>query len=163
MLKNLFKKKEANTDLIAPLTGKLLPLEQVPDQVFSQKMMGDGIAIEPTGDQVVSPIDGEVVDVFKTKHAINLKTDGGAEILVHMGLETVELDGKGFDIQVENGQKVRKGDLLATFDIDAVAGEGYKTVTPIILLNGEDFALSNVASEQDVECGKDILFHIEKK
>ncbi|QGH33862.1 PTS glucose transporter subunit IIA [Gracilibacillus salitolerans] len=163
MLKNLFKKKEANSDLMAPLTGKVIPLEQVPDQVFSQKMMGDGVAIEPTGKQVVSPVDGEVVDVFKTKHAISLKTDGGAEILVHMGLETVELDGKGFDMQVENGQKVKKGDPLATFDIDTVAAEGYKTVTPIILLNGEDFAVSNVASEQDVAAGEGVLFHVEKK
>ncbi|WP_018931207.1 PTS sugar transporter subunit IIA [Gracilibacillus lacisalsi] len=163
MLKKLFKQKEVNTDLMAPLTGKAIPLDQVPDQVFSQKMMGDGVAIEPTDKQVVSPIDGEVADVFKTKHAISLKTDGGAEILVHMGLETVELDGKGFDIQVENGQKVKKGDPLATFDLNTVAAEGYKTVTPIILLNGEDFAMSNVASEQDVEFGKDILFHIEKK
>ncbi|MGP4042428.1 PTS sugar transporter subunit IIA [Gracilibacillus sp. D59] len=163
MLKNLFKKKAANTDLIAPLTGKVIPLDQVPDQVFSQKMMGDGIAIEPTDKQVVSPVDGEVVDVFKTKHAISLKTEGGAEILVHMGLETVELDGKGFDIQVENGQKVKKGDPLAIFDIDTIIAEGFKTVTPIILLNGEEFAMSNVAGEQTVAAGENVLFHIEKK
>ncbi|SFL54367.1 PTS system, glucose-specific IIA component [Gracilibacillus orientalis] len=163
MLKNIFKKKEANTDLIAPLSGKVIPLGQVPDQVFSQKMMGDGVAIEPADKQVVSPVDGEVVDVFKTKHAVSLKTDGGAEILVHMGLETVELDGKGFDIQVENGQKLKKGDPLATFDINTIAAEGYKTVTPVILLNGEEFAMSNIAGEQDAIAGEDVLFHIEKK
>ncbi|MFD2654724.1 PTS sugar transporter subunit IIA [Gracilibacillus thailandensis] len=163
MLKKLFKKKEVNTDLTAPLTGKLLPLEQVPDQVFSQKMMGDGIAIEPSDNNVVSPIDGEVVDVFKTKHAISFRTDGGAEILVHMGLETVQLDGKGFDIHVENGQKVKKGDRLATFDIDTIAADGYKTVTPIILLNGEEFAITNMESKQEVVAGEDVLFHIEKK
>ncbi|MGN8647530.1 PTS sugar transporter subunit IIA [Gracilibacillus sp. HCP3S3_G5_1] len=163
MLKNLFKKKEANTDLIAPLAGKVIPLDQVPDQVFSKKMMGEGVAIEPVDKQVVSPIDGEVVDVFKTKHAISFKTDGGAEILIHMGLDTVELDGKGFDIQVVNGQKVKKGDPLATFDIAAVTAEGYKTVTPIILLNGEEFEMTNIASEQDVVAGEDVLFHIEKK
>lgn len=108
------------------------------------------------------PIDGEIVDVFKTKHAISMKTDGGAEILVHMGLETVELDGKGFDIQVKNGQKVKKGDLLARFEIDTIATEGYKTVTPIILLNGDDFAMSNITEEQDVRAGRVSCFILKR-
>ncbi|MDX8044513.1 PTS glucose transporter subunit IIA [Gracilibacillus sp. S3-1-1] len=163
MFKKLFKKKETNTDLVTPLTGKVVPLAQVPDEVFSQKMMGDGIAIEPTDKQVVSPIDGEVVDVFKTKHAISFRTDGGAEILIHMGLETVQLDGKGFEIHVTNGQKVKKGDALATFDLDVIKAEGYQTITPIILLNGEEFSLSNAAGEQAVTAGADTLFRIEKK
>ncbi|WP_163538021.1 PTS glucose transporter subunit IIA [Gracilibacillus sp. YIM 98692] len=163
MFKKLFKKKEVNTDLVAPLTGKIVPLEEVPDQVFSQKMMGDGIAIEPSCNEVVSPIDGEVVDVFKTKHAISMRTDGGAEILIHMGLETVQLDGDGFDIKVDNGQKVKKGDALAAFDLDAVSEKGYKTITPIILLNGDDFSATSKISEQQAAAGQDVLFHIEKK
>ncbi|KAB8128261.1 PTS glucose transporter subunit IIA [Gracilibacillus oryzae] len=163
MLKNLFKKQEKNVDLVSPLTGNVVQLEDVPDQVFSQKMMGDGIAIEPLSNEVVSPVKGEVVDVFKTKHAISLRTEGGAEILIHMGLETVKLDGKGFDIKVSNGDKVEPGDHLATFDIEAVANKNYKTITPIILLNGEDFSLSNIFTNDEAKAGKDVLFHIKEK
>lgn len=163
MLKKLFKKTPNTIDYVAPLTGKAVPLEKVPDQVFSQKMMGDGFAIEPTENQIVSPIDGEVVDVFKTKHAISFRAENGAELLIHMGLDTVQLDGKGFSITVENGQKVKKGDSLGTFDIEEVTKEGYKTVTPLILLNGDQFQLSEVIGEQDVKAGTDVLFKIVKK
>lgn len=163
MLKNLFKKKEEDSDIIAPLTGKVIPLEQVPDQVFSQKMMGDGLAIEPLNKDVLSPIEGEVVDVFKTRHAISLRAENGAEILIHMGLETVQLDGKGFDIMIENGQKVKKGDILATYDINTIAEEGYKTVTPIVLLNADDYQMTNVIDGQEVTAGSETLFTLEKK
>lgn len=163
MLKKLFKKTPETIDYVAPLTGKATPLENVPDEVFSQKMMGDGLAIEPTDNQIVSPIDGEVVDVFKTKHAISFRAENGAELLIHMGLDTVQLDGKGFSISVENGQKVKKGDPLGTFDIDEVSKADYKTITPLILLNGEQFQLSEVISEQDVRAGTDVLFKIVKK
>lgn len=163
MLKNLFKKKEENIDVIAPLTGKVIPLDQVPDQVFSQKMMGEGMAIEPINKDVLSPVDGEVVDVFKTKHAISLRADNGAELLIHMGIETVQLDGKGFEVMVENKQKVKKGDIMATYDINTIAEEGYKTVTPIVLLNGDDHEMTNVIEAQEVTAGKETLFHLEKK
>ncbi|SER48796.1 PTS system IIA component, Glc family [Gracilibacillus ureilyticus] len=163
MLKNLFKKKDTNADLVSPLTGKVVPLEEVPDQVFSQKMMGEGIAVDPTSNLVVSPVDGEVVDVFKTKHAISLRADNGAEILVHMGLETVELNGEGFEIKVNNGDKVKKGDNLADFDVESVKAKGYKTITPIILMNGEDYNLTNISFAEEVKAGSEILFHIEAK
>src|SRR5690625_2609793 len=163
MFKKLFKKTPATIEYVAPLTGKVVPLEQVPDEVFSQKMMGDGLAIEPTDNQLVSPVDGEIVDVFKTKHAISFRGENGAELLIHMGLDTVQLDGKGFTITVENGQKVKKGDPIGTFDIQAVTSEGYKTITPLILLNGDEFHLSEVIGEKDVIAGEDVLFKIDKK
>ncbi|MFC4401866.1 PTS sugar transporter subunit IIA [Gracilibacillus xinjiangensis] len=163
MFKKLFKKKDSSVDLISPLTGNVVPLEDVPDQVFSQKMMGDGIAVQPTANLVVSPIDGEVVDVFKTKHAISLRGDNGAEILMHMGLETVELNGEGFDIKVKNGDKIKQGDSLAEIDVDGISNKGYKTITPIILVNGDDYELTNVSTEKEVKAGSDILFHLEGK
>ncbi|RCW74844.1 PTS sugar transporter subunit IIA [Saliterribacillus persicus] len=163
MLKSLFKKKEVNFSMVAPITGKAIALEEVPDQVFSQKMMGDGIAIEPASHEVVSPIDGEVVDVFKTKHAISLRTGAGAEFLIHMGLETVNLNGDGFDIHVENGQKVKKGDKLASYDITKIAEMDYKVVTPIILLNGDDFEITSSAAGNEVTAGSDVLMEVNKK
>lgn len=161
VLKKLFKKQEMDMNVLSPLSGKVIPLEEVPDEVFSQKMMGDGIAIEPTGKDVLAPFSGVVVNVFQTKHAINLRADNGAEILIHMGLDTVELDGKGFDVHVNNGQKIKKGDLLATYDIEAVAKENYKTVTPVILLNGEKFSLTQVKTGVEVSSGEDLIFELE--
>lgn len=125
--------------LVAPLTGKTLPLEEVPDKVFSEKMMGDGVAIQPSDGTVKSPIDGEIVSVFGTKHAITLRSDDGVELLIHMGLETVNLNGEGFDIKVSEGDKVSKGDLLAVMDKDLLEDKGYNTITPLIILNGDQF------------------------
>lgn len=162
MLKNLFKKKTENTELVAPITGKVIALEEVPDQVFSQKMMGDGVAIEPSSNEVVSPIDGEIVDVFKTKHAISLKANNGAEILVHMGLETVELDGEGFEVKVSNGDKVEKGDPIAVFHTDIIAGKNYQTITPIILLNSDEYRADQKITDENAKAGETILFELKK-
>jgi sugar PTS system EIIA component len=163
MLKNIFKKKEINNAFVSPMSGSVVPLEEVPDQVFSQKMMGDGIAIEPIDETVLSPIDGEVVDVFKTKHAISMRADNGAEILIHMGLETVQLQGEGFDILVSNGQKVKAGEPLAKMNIHTIIEKGCQTVTPIILLNGDEYKISNRTTEKHVTAGNDQLFQINKK
>ncbi|WP_138419926.1 PTS sugar transporter subunit IIA [Aquibacillus sediminis] len=165
MLKGLFKKKEDNSpvELVAPLTGEAIELENVPDQVFSEKMMGDGIAIKPTDSKVVSPIDGEVYDVFETKHAISLRSDQGIELLIHMGLETVNLKGEGFEIMVSKGQKISKGSPLANFDIDKMKELEVETVTPIILLNGDNFKIDERKSNENVEAEQAGLLTISKK
>ena len=163
MLGKLFKKKETNISVVSPLTGKQVQLEQVPDQVFSQKMMGEGIAIEPNDNEVLSPIDGEIVDVFRTKHAISMRADNGAEVLIHMGLETVELNGEGFEIHVTNGQKIVKGDHLATFDLEAVSAANYKVITPLIILNSNEYEFFDFSSEQNVKAGQTKLFNLDKK
>ncbi|KGX93792.1 PTS glucose transporter subunit IIA [Pontibacillus halophilus JSM 076056 = DSM 19796] len=139
MFKKLFGKKEQNNEelLVAPLTGKILDLEEVPDPVFSQKMMGEGLAIEPTSGEVVSPVKGEIVQLFPTKHAIGIKTDSGLEILVHIGLETVSMNGEGFEGHVEVGNKVKPGDKLITFDLDLVKEKAKSIVTPIIITNSD--------------------------
>ncbi|KGX90340.1 PTS sugar transporter subunit IIA [Pontibacillus marinus] len=141
MLKKLFgKKNDQNTEevLVSPLNGKILELSEVPDPVFSQKMMGDGLAIEPSEGKVVSPVEAEIVQLFPTKHAVGLKTDSGLEVLIHIGLETVSMEGEGFEGHVEVGDKVKQGDELITFDMDLVKEKAKSTITPVILTNGDD-------------------------
>lgn len=138
-LKKLFGKNEVKTAevLVAPITGKVIPLEEVPDPVFAQKMMGDGIAIEPTEGTVVSPVNGEIVQFFPTKHAIGIKSETGVEILIHVGLETVGMNGEGFEALVKVGDKVTVGTPLLTFDIELIKEKAKSIVTPIILTNGD--------------------------
>ncbi|WP_071392960.1 PTS sugar transporter subunit IIA [Bacillus tuaregi] len=162
MFKSLFKKKVEPEQVMAPLTGKTVTLEDVPDPVFSQKMMGDGMAIIPADKQVYAPVDGEIVNVFATKHAITMRTKAGAEILIHMGLETVELKGEGFNILVQDGTKVTKGQPIAEFDIEKVSSLGKEIITPIILLNGEEFKLENKLTSATTTGGKDIIMEISK-
>lgn len=139
MLKKLFGKKEnAVEQITAPINGKVLDITEVPDPVFSQKMMGEGIAIDPTDGQVVSPIDGEVVQVFPTKHAVGLKTKSGLEILIHIGLETVALNGEGFESFVQAGDKVKRGDKLISFDLEFIREKAASTITPMIITNTDE-------------------------
>ncbi|WP_339148136.1 MULTISPECIES: PTS glucose transporter subunit IIA [unclassified Sutcliffiella] len=138
--KKLFgSKEEVKTEevLVAPITGKIIPLEEVPDPVFAQKMMGDGIAIEPTEGTVVSPVNGEIVQFFPTKHAIGIKSETGVEVLIHVGLETVGMKGEGFEGLVEVGDKVKVGTPLLNFDIALINEKAKSIVTPVILTNGD--------------------------
>ncbi|MGO4889540.1 PTS glucose transporter subunit IIA [Anaerobacillus sp. MEB173] len=139
MLRKLFEKKEMKLKevLLAPLTGKVLNIVNVPDPVFSQKLMGDGIAIEPTEGVVVSPIEGEVVQVFPTKHAIGIKGMTGTEVLIHIGLETVAMEGEGFETHIQEGDKVKAGEKLVTFDLELVKEKAKSTITPIVITNGD--------------------------
>lgn len=139
MLKSLFGKKEKVTkeSIFAPLTGKLLDIEEVPDPVFSQKLMGEGMAIEPTEGLIVAPIDGQVIQVFHTKHAIGLRSQTGLELLIHIGLETVSMNGDGFDVHVKEGQKVKVGDPLITADLSLIREKAASTITPIVITNSD--------------------------
>ncbi len=162
MFKSLFKKNKEPEQVQAPLTGKIVALEEVPDPVFSQKMMGDGIAIIPADKKVYSPVDGEVVNVFPTKHAISLRSKMGVELLIHMGLETVELKGEGFQILVQDGAKVSKGEPIAEFDFEQVSSLGKEVITPVILLNGDQFKIENKQTGISTTGGKDIIMEITK-
>lgn len=143
MFKKLFGKKEEvkSVDILAPLSGAAVSLDTVPDPVFAEKMMGDGIAIEPTEGVVVSPVKGEVLQVFPTKHAIGLKAENGAEILIHIGLETVSMNGEGFEAHVSEGSKVEVGDQLVTFDMNLVKEKAKSTITPVIITNTDQVSL----------------------
>ncbi len=133
-LKKLFGGNDAgNTKIASALTGKIVNIENVPDQVFSQKMMGDGVAIEPTEGKVVSPINATVETIFPTKHAIGLKGEDGLELLIHVGLDTVNLKGEGFTAHVQSGDKVKAGDVLVEFDLEYIRANAPSTITPIIV------------------------------
>ncbi|KMJ57401.1 PTS system glucose-specific transporter subunit IICBA [Bacillus sp. LL01] len=125
----------AKFDVVMPMTGKLLPISEVPDKIFSQKMMGDGFAIEPTDGKVVSPVAGKIVNLFPTKHAIGIETAEGREVLVHVGIDTVNLKGKGFESLVEQGDTVEQGQALLNVDLRIVSEEATSIITPIIFTN----------------------------
>ncbi len=156
MFKNLFGKKEkevvTEVELASPLTGTATMLENVDDPVFSQKMMGDGLAVMPTEGLVVAPADGEIVQVFPTGHAVGIKVVNDAEILIHIGLETVAMKGEGFTAHVREGDKVKKGDKLVSFDMALVTERAKSTVTPLIITNTDAMIIEQLASGE-VEAG----------
>ena len=143
--------------IAAPLKGEVVALENVNDPVFSSGAMGKGAAIKPSGNQVVAPFDGEVQIAFPTGHAYGLKSDKGAEVLIHIGIDTVSLDGKGFDAKVQANQRVKKGDVLATFDSSVITEAGLDDTTMVIVTNTADFEdVSSVATGSVVE-GADFI------
>lgn len=131
MVFNIFKKKAMN--IVAPLNGTIIPIEEVPDPVFSQKMMGDGIAIEPKDGHLYAPFSGEIIMVSPTKHAIALRSDCGVEVLIHIGLETVTLNGEGFQSFVKAGEQVKTGQLLIEVDWALLNERVESVITPIIV------------------------------
>ena len=138
----LFKKKDKNikkeVEIIAPVTGEILDISKVPDEAFAQKMMGDGFAVKSYDGIVISPVDAEVQLVFETKHAIGLKTDDGLEILIHFGIDTVNLNGKGFDILVKQGDRVKAGDELMKVDVKFIKANATSDITPVVFTNLEE-------------------------
>lgn len=122
-------------DFVMPIEGEIIPITEVPDQVFSQKMMGDGFGIIPEKGIVVSPVDGEIINIFPTKHAIGIKSVHGYEILIHIGLDTVKLKGEGFTVSVKDGQKVSKGQELIRFNLDSIKNSVPSTITPVVFTN----------------------------
>lgn len=132
-----FGKKKQEFSLYAPLQGTVIGIETVADEVFSQKIMGDGIAVEPTNNQLVAPCDGQIILVAKTKHAIAIRAQRGLELLLHVGMDTVELAGEGFTCHVQEGQMVKQGELLLEFDRELLTAKGKKLTTPMVITNGE--------------------------
>jgi len=131
---------KAENVVASPLKGSILELSEVNDAAFSTGALGNGVAILPTEGKLVSPVDGQVVTLFKTKHAIGIKSNSGAEILIHVGMDTVKLEGKHFNALVEQGDMVKKGDVLLEFDIKAIKAEGYSVVTPVVVTNAKEYA-----------------------
>lgn len=129
----LFKGKKK--ELISPAKGRIIPMDQVEDEVFAAKMMGDGFAVIPEDGRIISPCNGVIVNVFKTKHAVIIRDEFGLELIVHVGLDTVQLKGEGFDVKVEEDQKVSKGDLLMNVDLDFLKAQGKPLVTPVVITN----------------------------
>ncbi|HEY6640727.1 phosphoenolpyruvate--protein phosphotransferase [Povalibacter sp.] len=143
--------------LLAPLAGWSAPLDEIPDAVLAQKMLGDGTVIDPTGHVLFAPCDGEVISIAPTRHAIALRATNGAEILMHVGIDTVGLGGKGFELHVVPNAKVRAGDKLLSFDLEFLAREAKSLMTPLIVTNGEQFEIVARHVDREVAVGDALL------
>lgn len=141
--------------LYAPVRGKVIPLSQVPDEAFSSEMMGKGVAIDPVEGAVFAPCDGTISTFFPTGHAIGIVANDGAEILIHVGMDTVGLNGKGFTPKAKEGDKVTKGQLLLNFDLDYIKSQNLPVITPMIVTNSDDY--SNLATVDGMDATKDTV------
>jgi PTS system glucose-specific IIA component len=165
MFKKLFARKEQTKELtvVSPVSGTTIPLEEVPDPVFSQKLAGDGVAIKPAEGVVKAPFDGKVAHLYDTGHAIVLEADSGLQLLIHVGLDTVKLKGEGFTRHVAAGDRVKTGNMLLTFDLQAIEQAGLSTVTPIVVANGQLVQQQSAALNQTVRAGSDTILEITLK
>ncbi|WP_456029106.1 glucose PTS transporter subunit IIA [Ruminococcus sp.] len=143
--------------LYSHMNGTAVKLEDVEDEVFSQKILGEGAAVEPSEGKLYAPCDGKIDSVFDTKHAVNMVSSDGVEILLHIGIDTVKLGGQYFEAHVSDGQEVKKGDLLISFDMDKIKAAGYKVTTPIIIGNTDDYASVEPVAQNSVSAGDMIL------
>lgn len=149
--------------LIAPIDGKILDISEVPDQVFAQKMAGDGVAIDTTGDTVVAPADGNLSMIFKTNHAFGITLSNGAEILVHIGLDTVALEGAGFERIAQEGQDVKAGDVIIKLNRDEIISKGYSLLTPVLITNPDNFKELEMNIGAQVKAGQDEILTYKAK
>ncbi|PYZ94421.1 PTS glucose transporter subunit IIA [Salipaludibacillus keqinensis] len=175
MLKKLFglDKKESKQvempeadgkDILAsPASGEVVSLSEVPDPTFAEKMMGDGVAIKPSEGLIVSPVHGEIMQLFPTKHAVGIKTVNGIEILIHIGIETVNMQGEGFEAFVKEGDKVAKGDQLIKFDMNLVNEKAESTITPVIITNGDAVSSIEKQENQQVTAGETTVMTVNSK
>jgi phosphoenolpyruvate-protein phosphotransferase len=145
--------------LLAPLAGWSTPLDEIPDPVFASRMLGEGLAVDPTDATLHAPCDGEVIALPESKHAVTLRTDGGAEILLHVGIDTVGLAGEGFEAHVQPGRRVSAGERLITFDLDLIARRAKSLLTPILVLEGGGFTVVRSIENREIAVG-DVLMEI---
>lgn len=151
------KEEKQQEKIFCPITGTVIELEQVQDEAFSGGMLGEGFAVDPEEGKLFAPVDGIIAAVFRTKHALAMQSKDGAEVLIHIGLDTVKRDGKGFRMKIEAGQKVKKGELICEFDLEDMKADGYVMTTPVVISNNEEYA--SIALERIGECnaGEEIL------
>ncbi|CAM3576205.1 MULTISPECIES: PTS glucose transporter subunit IIA [Vibrio] len=148
-LKKLVSDDSADTgavDIIAPLSGEIINIEDVPDVVFAEKIVGDGIAIKPSGDKMVAPVNGTIGKIFETNHAFSIESEDGIELFVHFGIDTVELKGEGFSRIAEEGQAVKAGDTIIEFDLGLLQEKAKSTLTPVVISNMDEIKELNKLS-----------------
>lgn len=138
-LKGLFQHEDDTLTILAPVEGEAVPVSEVSDPTFGEEILGKGIAIKPTRGRVVSPVDGTVSIMFDTGHAVSVVSDAGTEVLVHVGLDTIKLNGKFYTTRAKNNDKVKAGDLLIEFDLEGIKGAGYDVITPVVICNTGDY------------------------
>lgn len=149
---------EKEITIASPLTGRVVALNDVPDETFAAGVLGKGAAIEPSEGKVTAPADGVVSSLFDTYHAIGLTLDNGAEVLIHVGINTVELNGEFYEAHIKDGDRISKGQLLITFDKAAIEEKGYKTITPVIISNTDDYAAVAKTETNLLQMGEDLLY-----
>ncbi len=157
------KSKEKNKIISSPVKGELIQLKKVNDPTFAEEILGKGFAVIPQNGSVAAPADGLVNLVFETKHAISMTTTFGAELLIHVGIDTVNLKGEFFKSFVSENQSVKKGDLLLEFDIKAIQDAGYDVTTPVVVCNSDDFSEIDIIEEKEVEQNEEVMHLVKSK
>lgn len=158
-----FLKKESGIEVKAPVNGEIFPIESVNDSVFSEKMMGDGIAIKYAGGDVVAPVTGKITSVILPScHAFGIRCENGLDVLVHVGLDVVKLKGEGFQLLKKKGEMVHQGEAVIKVDYDLLKDKGLDLITPIVITNSNEFLL-NQKAHGHAESGKTDLFVAQKK
>jgi PTS system glucose-specific IIA component len=161
MFKKLFGTQSKKTEIVlAPVTGRIIPIEQVPDPTFAEKMLGEGVAIDPTEGEIVAPVDGEIISLFPTKHAMGIKSNNGLEILIHIGLDTVKMQGEGFETFVQVGDKVSAGTTLIRFSTELIQRKASSIITPVVITNSEKIKQLDVTAQGNVKRGETELMKI---
>lgn len=155
-LKELFGAGKTRGQVLAPVSGTCVPMSQVQDPTFSQEILGKGVAIIPSEGKIVAPGDGEVTMVFETRHAISV-TIGGAELIIHIGLDTVNLQGQYFEAFVKSGDKVKTGELMIEFDLEKIKEAGYDVITPVIVCNTPEFPDMVCHTGMEVQAGEPVI------
>ena len=155
-------KNNKNCDLIcAPIKGETVPSKEVSDPTFAEELLGKAIAIKPVEGKVYAPFDGEVLLMFETNHAVSLVSTKGAEILIHVGIDTILLKGEHYTAHIKSGSVIKKGDLLLEFDIDAIKTAGYEVIVPVVVCNSDDYRKITCITGKQVEPGE-IIIKLEK-
>ena len=156
-LKKMFEKNAKTISLKAIEDGRTIPMDEVNDQTFAQELLGPGIAIVPSNGTVVSPINGTIATVMDTKHAVCIQGEDGLELIVHAGLDTVELNGKYYQTYKEIGDQVKAGDVLLEFDLEEITKAGYDVTTPIVITNLGDYKITKCLTGQQVKAGEEVI------
>jgi sugar PTS system EIIA component len=148
-------------EIIAPLSGEIVKIEDVPDVVFAEKIVGDGIAIKPSGNKIVAPLTGKIGKIFETNHAFAIESDEGIELFVHFGIDTVELKGEGFTRVAEEGQQVKIGDTIIEIDLPLLESKAKSVLTPVVISNMETVA-ELIKLSGSVEAGQTPIMRVKK-
>ncbi|OOF57946.1 PTS glucose transporter subunit IIA [Rodentibacter genomosp. 2] len=153
--------KSVEVEIYAPLSGEIVNIEDVPDVVFSEKIVGDGIAIRPKGNKIVAPVDGVIGKIFETNHAFSMESKEGVELFVHFGIDTVELKGEGFTRIAQEGQSVKRGDTVIEFDLELLEAKAKSVLTPVVISNMDE--ISSIEKKAgEVIAGESVVLSLKK-
>lgn len=135
IFKKIFKEDKGIKEIASIMSGEVKDISYAPDPVFAEKFMGDGFVVFPTSGEIVAPVDGKVIMIYETKHAVAFRSDLGVEVLIHIGMDTVKLGGVGFEVLIEEGDKIKKGQSILKVDLEYIKSQGLETATPVVITN----------------------------